>query len=204
MYRFTRLHLIAQIGERVAGRAAFICGAGGNSDTESEAMIAAAAQAGAGAGAAVVVTPSRHADDMDCLAGFYRLLSAAADVPLMLQNAPMPMGLGLSPAALIAIVRAAPGIRYVKEETFPCGQRITALREQGDGLLDGVFSGAPRRRPRTLVVRTDAAATQHAGDLPLAPHQGSAPSARPDLQRFRARGRAGTRRARPARARRIA
>jgi 4-hydroxy-tetrahydrodipicolinate synthase len=138
-----RLHLIALIGERVAGRVAFICGAGGKSDAESETVIVAAAQAGASA--AMVVTPSRHADDMNGLVGFYRRLSAAADVPIMLQNAPKPMGLGLSPAAVIGIVRAAPGIRYVKEETLPCGQRITALREQGEGLLDGVFGGAGGR-----------------------------------------------------------
>ncbi|MGK6355378.1 dihydrodipicolinate synthase family protein [Sphingomonas sp. DT-207] len=138
-----RLHLISLIGERVTGRAAFVCGGGGKSDEESETVIVAAARAGASA--AMVVTPGRYADDMDGLAGFYRRLSATADVPIMLQNAPKPMGLGLSPAAVLDIVRAAPSIRYVKEETVPCGQRITALREQGDGLLDGMFGGAGGR-----------------------------------------------------------
>lgn len=138
-----RLHLVVLIGERAAGRVAFVCGAGGKSDEESEAVIVAAAQAGASA--AMVVTPGRYADDMAGLAGFYRRLSAAADVPIMLQNAPIPMGLGLSPAAVLDIVRAAPEIRYVKEENIPCGQRITALREQGEDLLEGVFGGAGGR-----------------------------------------------------------
>ncbi|MGK6319623.1 dihydrodipicolinate synthase family protein [Sphingomonas sp. DT-204] len=138
-----RLHLIALIGERVADHAAFVCGAGGKTDAESEAVIVAAARAGASA--AMVVTPSRYVGDMEGLAGFYRRLSAAADLPIMLQNAPAPMGLGLSPAEVLDIVRAAPGIRYVKEETAPCGQRITALREQGEALLDGVFGGAGGR-----------------------------------------------------------
>lgn len=138
-----RLRLIALIGERVAGRAAFVCGGGGQSDEESEALIVAGAKAGASA--AMVVTPSRYASDIEGLADFYRRLAAAADVPIMLQNAPMPMGLGLSPATVLEVVCAAPGIRYVKEETIPCGQRITALREQGEGLLDGVFGGAGGR-----------------------------------------------------------
>lgn len=138
-----RLHLIALIGARAAGRAAFVCGGGGKNDEESEAVLVAAARAGASA--AMVVTPGRYADDMNGLASFYRRLSAAADVPIMLQNAPMPMGLGLAPAAVLDIARAAPGIRYVKEETVPCGQRITALRERGEDLLDGVFGGAGGR-----------------------------------------------------------
>ncbi|HVJ03158.1 MAG TPA: dihydrodipicolinate synthase family protein [Sphingomonas sp.] len=138
-----RLQLIALIGERAAGRAAFVCGAGGKTDAESEAVMAAAAQAGARA--VMVVTPARYADDVEGLAGFYRRLAAVADVPIMLQNAPSPMGLGLSPESVLDVVRAAPGIRYVKEETMPCGQRITVLREQGAGLLDGVFGGAGGR-----------------------------------------------------------
>lgn len=138
-----RLHLIALIGERVAGRVAFVCGGGGKNDEESEAVIAAAARAGASA--AMVVTPGRYGSDRNGLAGFYRRLSAVADMPIMLQNAPVPMGLGLSPAAVLDIVRAAPGIRYVKEENAPCGQRITALCEQGGDLLEGVFGGAGGR-----------------------------------------------------------
>lgn len=138
-----RLHLIALIGDRVAGRAAFVCGGGGGSDEESEAVMLAAARVGASA--IMVVTPSRYAGDNAGLVDFYRRLAANADVPIMLQNAAAPTGLGLSPAAILDMARAVPAIRYVKEETAPCGQRITALREQGGGLLDGVFGGAGGR-----------------------------------------------------------
>lgn len=136
-----RLHVVALFGEITRGRAAFVCGCGGQSDAESSAMMAAAGKAGAAA--AMVVTPRRYDGDVDGLVGFYRDLATVTDVPIMLQNAPAPMGLGLSPAAVLEVARVVPGIRYVKEENMPCGQRITALRDAE--LLDGVFGGAGGR-----------------------------------------------------------
>lgn len=138
-----RSTLIAILGDVTRGRVAFIAGCGGHSDEESEALIAAAAQAGAAA--AMVVTPARKGDDIDALAAFYNRLAGAAPVAIMLQNAPKPMGLGLTPRQVLAVVERAPGIRYVKEENAPCGQRITALRETGGPALDGIFGGAGGR-----------------------------------------------------------
>ncbi len=138
-----RSRLIAILGDVTRGRVAFIAGCGGHSDEESEALIGAASQAGAAA--AMVVTPARKGEDIDALAAFYNRLAAAAPVPIMLQNAPKPMGLGLSPKQVLAVVERAPGIRYVKEENAPCGQRITALREAGGASLAGIFGGAGGR-----------------------------------------------------------
>lgn len=136
-----RLDLATLTGEVARGRATFICGCGGQSDAESATMLSAAAKAGALA--AMIVTPRRYEGDLDALAGFYRDLADVADIPIMLQNAPAPMGLGLSPEQVIAIAVAAPNIRYAKEENAPCGQRITALKR--DGALLGVFGGAGGR-----------------------------------------------------------
>ncbi|MDG2534233.1 dihydrodipicolinate synthase family protein [Sphingomonas sp. HITSZ_GF] len=137
-----RLHLIGVVGELTRDRVAFVAGCGGQSDAESAALIQAAGKAGAAA--AMVVTPARHGDDPEALIGFYRMLGDAADVPVMLQNAPKPMGLGLSPEQILKLAAAAPAIRYVKEENQPCGQRITALLSAGAD-LDGVFGGAGGR-----------------------------------------------------------
>ena len=63
----------------------------------------------------------------------------------MLQNAPAPMGIGLSLEKVAELARAVDGIRYVKEEAPPSGQRITQLTElAGDSLL-AVFGGAGAR-----------------------------------------------------------
>ena len=138
-----RLDLIAMVGDLTRGRVAFVAGAGGRSDAESAAMAQAAHRAGAAA--LMVVTPHRLEGDEAGLIAFYRYLGEVADTPIMLQNAPKPMGLGLSPDAILRLVASAPAIRYVKEENMPCGQRITALLNGGDGALDGVFGGAGGR-----------------------------------------------------------
>ncbi|AHE54885.1 dihydrodipicolinate synthase family protein [Sphingomonas sanxanigenens] len=138
-----RLHLIALVGELTRGRVAFVAGCGGHNDEESATLIAGAGEAGAAA--AMVVTPRRAGRDPDALAGFYRMLGEAAPVPIMLQNAPSPMGLGLLPDEVATIVAAAPPIRYVKEENAPGGQRISALRAAAGDRLAGIFGGAGGR-----------------------------------------------------------
>ncbi|MFN4095147.1 MAG: dihydrodipicolinate synthase family protein [Sphingomonas sp.] len=138
-----RLAMIALIGERAAGRVAFVAGCSGASDQESAALIAAAERAGAAA--AMIVTPARKGDDLDAIGDFYAALADAASVPVMLQNAPRPMGLGLSTRQLVQVIERAPNIAYVKEENAPCGQRITLLREAGVPQLRAIFGGAGGR-----------------------------------------------------------
>ena len=138
-----RLAMIALIGERAAGRVAFVAGCSGASDQESAALIAAAERAGAAA--AMIVTPARKGDDLDAIGDFYAGLADAASVPVMLQNAPRPMGLGLSTRQLVQVIERAPNVAYVKEENAPCGQRITLLREAGVPQLRAIFGGAGGR-----------------------------------------------------------
>lgn len=138
-----RLTLIATIGVRAAGRVAFIAGCSGQSDAESAALIAAAERAGAAA--AMIVTPTRMGDDLDAIGDFFAGLAEAASVPVMLQNAPRPMGLGLSTRQLVQVIARAPNIAYVKEENAPCGQRITLLRDAGVPQLRAIFGGAGGR-----------------------------------------------------------
>ena len=138
-----RLAMIALIGERAAGRVAFVAGCSGASDQESAALIAAAERAGAAA--AMIVTPARKGDALDASGDFYAALAGAASVPVMLQNAPRPMGLGLSTRQLVQVIGRAPNIAYVKEENAPCGQRITLLREAGVPQLRAIFGGAGGR-----------------------------------------------------------
>jgi len=91
------------------------------------------------------MTPRALGPDIDALSLFYRDLGAQAGLPIMLQNAPAPMGLGLAADAVARIVAASDAIRWVKEETMPCGQRISALLASGAPHLGGVFGGAGGR-----------------------------------------------------------
>lgn len=159
-----RLRLIQAAGACARGRAAFVVGASSADPRESEALVAAGAEAGAVA--AMVMTPARYDGDREGLIHFYRTLGEAG-LPLILQNAPKPMGLALSPADTIAVVAACDSVQWVKEENMPCGQRITALREAAPPHLRGVFGGAGGRYITDELAR-GAVGTMPAVELPEA------------------------------------
>src|SRR6202158_5997901 len=102
-----------------------------------------------GAAAAMVMAPARLAGDTAALIDYYRSLGSATELPIMLQNAPPPAGAGIDMSAIARVVGEVPAVRYVKEETMPCGQRISALlatREIGDApRFIGVRGGAGGR-----------------------------------------------------------
>ena len=134
---------IALIGAAVAGRVRFVVGA--SSDDVGDSARLAAAGAAAGASAAMVMTPRALGPDIDALSRFYGDLGTKARLPIMLQNAPAPMGLGLAAGAVARIVAASDAIAWVKEENMPCGQRISALLASDVPHLEGVFGGAGGR-----------------------------------------------------------
>jgi 4-hydroxy-tetrahydrodipicolinate synthase len=139
-----RAAMVAALGVRLAGRKPFIVGA-----SSGEALAAAtriAEGVPAGAVAAMVMAPSQLGQDVAAHAAFFRAIAAATPgVALMLQNAPAPGGAGLSPHAVAAICAEVPAIRYVKEETLPCGQNVARiLAAVGQG-IDGVLGGAGAR-----------------------------------------------------------
>lgn len=141
--RDERLHLTKLIGEWIGGRAPFVVGA--SAATIDDAIAFAAAGARAGATAAMILTPKSFADNATGMRDWYRAVHAGCGIDIMLQNAPAPMGIGLSLETVAEVAHAVDGIRYVKEEAPPSGQRITKLTElAGDSLL-AVFGGAGAR-----------------------------------------------------------
>lgn len=141
--RDERLHMTRLIGGWIGGRLPFIVGA--SAAATEDAVAYAASGAKAGATAAMVLTPKMLADDLPGMRDFYRDVHAGSGIDVMLQNAPAPMGIGLPLEKVAELARAVDGIRYVKEEAPPSGQRITRLAElAGDSLL-AVFGGAGAR-----------------------------------------------------------
>lgn len=140
--RDERMSLTELVGARASGRLTFIVGASALSIDDSVSYARAGAQAGAAA--AMVMTP-RIEGGAPALADAYRRLGQASGIPIMLQNAPAPMGLGLSIEEVVAVARDADEVRWIKEETMPSGQRITRLREAVGKALDGVYGGAGGR-----------------------------------------------------------
>lgn len=141
--RAERLHMTRLIGSWIGNRVPFIVGA--SAVATDDAIAFAAAGAEAGAIAAMVLTPKSFADDPAGMRDFYRAVHRGSGIDIMLQNAPAPMGIGLPLDQVAELARAVDGIRYVKEEAPPSGQRITKLTElAGDSLL-AVFGGAGAR-----------------------------------------------------------
>lgn len=137
-----RARLTALVLAEVAGRSPVIAGASSR-DARTTIEFARAAADG-GAAAVMIAAPA----DRPTLAGqveYFRAVAARAPVAIMLQNVPPPAGAGLEPAVVLDVLRAVPAIRYVKEETLPCGQRLTALRAGAPDTLLGVFGGAGGR-----------------------------------------------------------
>lgn len=64
---------------------------------------------------------------------------------MILQNAPPPLGQGLSPSVVSGLVRDVPGITYVKEENLPSGQALSAILAQAPANLEGVYGGGGGR-----------------------------------------------------------
>ncbi len=73
---------------------------------------------------------------------YYEAVAAAAEGrPVIVQNADPPLGTPLSPPSLVRLMGRAPGVRYVKEEATPGGQRMIALIRAAGDRLHGVFGG---------------------------------------------------------------
>ncbi|MDH5286660.1 MAG: dihydrodipicolinate synthase family protein [Betaproteobacteria bacterium] len=136
-----RRELVGVVAQSCGGRVPLVVGVSAPDATTAAAL---AEQAGSLRAAAVMaMAPPALRDQPQAQLDYYRAI-AAQGVPIILQNAPPPAGCGLAPESVAAICAAVPGIRYVKEETLPCGQRITRLMQLAPG-LDGVFGGAGGR-----------------------------------------------------------
>ena len=141
--RDERAGAFAAVCEAVAGRVPVIVGA--SAPDAAEAARQARAGEARGAAAAMVMAPAAAGCDAESLTRFFTDVAESTPLPLVLQNAPPPVGAGLPVDTLLAVVSEVPAIRYVKEETLPCGQRITALLNRAPAHLHGVFGGAGGR-----------------------------------------------------------
>jgi 4-hydroxy-tetrahydrodipicolinate synthase len=160
--RDERLALTAAVLDEVAGRVPVIAGAS-SASAASTIEFARMAVAQGAAALMVAVPPDRPlaAQQADHYAAVADAVPGAA---LMLQNVPPPVGAGLEPAAVLEVLAAVPTVRYVKEETLPSGQRLSAIRAAAPASLQGVFGGAGGRYI-TDELRRGAAGTMPAIEL---------------------------------------
>jgi 4-hydroxy-tetrahydrodipicolinate synthase len=138
-----RRNLLAVVAEAVGGRARFIACITAP-DATLAASLAAHAEA-AGADAVMTMAASALKDAPGGVRGYFEAIAGACNLPIVLQNAPAPLGSAQTTEEVLELVRAVPRIEYVKEENQPCGQRISQLLAEAPANLRGVFGGAGGR-----------------------------------------------------------
>ena len=134
-----RKQVVAFASEHIAGRVPFVASVQGLNERIALDFARQACQRDA---TALMAMPPylRKAPKAEVQA-YYRQL-AGFDRPLIIQNAPAPIGTPLSPQELVDLLAAESNIQYIKEETIPILQHISQILELDAGDCLGVFGGA--------------------------------------------------------------
>ena len=134
-----RMQVVAFTAERNAGRAPLVVGVQG---LNLGIALDFARHARQHEATALMAMPPylRKAPKADVREYFRQL--AQMDLPLIIQNAPAPIGTPLSPRELVELLEAETNIQYIKEETTPILQHITEILALDAGACQGVFGGA--------------------------------------------------------------
>ncbi len=137
-----RRQLVGIVARANGGRRPLIVGVSAGDAATSIALALQAREVGAAA--VMAMNPASLRDDPAGIEAYYRDV-AAIGLPIVLQNAPPPLGSALTMERVARLVEGIPGVDYVKEETMPCGQRISQLLALAPARLKGVFGGAGGR-----------------------------------------------------------
>jgi 2-keto-3-deoxy-L-arabinonate dehydratase len=112
-----RRRLCEVILEEVGGRVPVLVGAGAESTHHAVRLAEHAERSGA---AGIVVPPPMTANlDGDELDPYFEAIAASVGLPVMLQDAPDYIGVGLSPELVLRLARVCANVRYVKLEAGP-------------------------------------------------------------------------------------
>lgn len=98
-----------------------------------------------GADAIMLMPPYVVKDKFSGILNYYKAVADNIGKPIILQNAPSPLGSCLSIEQVCNIIEKVPQVKYVKEENMPCGQRISQILANTEDSFSGVFGGAGGR-----------------------------------------------------------
>lgn len=138
-----RGRLIELVVEEVDGRVPIIGGA--SAPTAEESIIVGRQCVEQGVKVLMIMAPQGLGREVTAQKEYFETITRKLDgVEIMLQNAPNPVGAGLTVKELRELLEN-PAITYVKEETLPSGPAITALQKAGLDQLKGIFGGGGAR-----------------------------------------------------------
>jgi len=134
-----RRAVVEFVGDAIAGRVPFVVGAQGLNQRIALEFAEHACENDATA--LMAMPPYLRKASKAALREYYRAL-ALFDRPLIIQNAPAPIGTPLSPGELVDLLAIEDNILYIKEETNPILQHINEILALDTGNCAGVFGGA--------------------------------------------------------------
>ena len=135
-----RRRIVEIVVEAAGGRIPVVAGVAAP-DTKTAAELSQHA-ARSGADAVIALPPYvRKPKSVPLVAEYYRAIADASGLPVVLQNAAPPEGMGLSPQQISLVLDMVPEIRYIKEEQSPSIQAIHDLNHACGTRLDGILSG---------------------------------------------------------------
>ena len=133
-----RRELVAFAARETAGRIPLVAGVQGLTLRAAQEFACHASKCGVAA--LMAMPPYLRKASKSAVRDYYRQL-AKFDRPLIIQNAPAPIGSPLSPSELCELLALEAGIQYIKEETVPILQHISEIIALDAGHCQGVFGG---------------------------------------------------------------
>ena len=129
--------------EETAGRIPVVAGTHGLSAPHAVELSRYANEVGADA--VIALPPYITKPSQEGVFRYYKAISDAVSIPVFVQNASPPLGMGLSGQFVVKMAREIERVEYVKEETLPTNHSISSTVAANDGSIKGVFGGAACR-----------------------------------------------------------
>jgi dihydrodipicolinate synthase/N-acetylneuraminate lyase len=138
-----RKEVARTIVERAAGRAMTVVGVQGASIPH--AVLFAKHARSVGADAVIAMPPYVRTVSPAAIVAYYTALNEAIDIPICIQNHDPPGGTRMTPEFVARLVNELEHVIYIKEETYPPQQAITAELALCGDRLGGVMGGIAGR-----------------------------------------------------------
>lgn len=140
---YERERIASILVQETKGRVPVIIGT--TAASKEQAVIFARHAEEVGANGLMAMPPHVMKANRERIYEYYQALSRATTLPIMIQNAPPPLGSSLAPTFMTQMCGEIERVCYIKEETLPTGHYITAILKASQGAVAGVFGGASAR-----------------------------------------------------------
>ena len=98
-----------------------------------------------GADAVIAMPPHIRKAARDEIREYFRIVAAAAQLPVFLQNYPAPVGTPMTATFMNELILEIDGVEYIKEETVPPGHVISEILSLAGPRLKGIMGGMAGR-----------------------------------------------------------